>query len=619
MMWEKPHPFAVGVSRPLRVAYLIELENCPDELFEGIFAEAYGRWGGRRTLIVPATPDGIDERYADWLYYSDPDVIYSFVDLKEEAVLALHERYAPAHLVRHGMHGAREYSIELPVGGLTSLSVLPALLSRNWGYEGPPKNLRLLGKYWDQSSSLFLQENFGFLQTTFRSGSVGSSFPDLFTCYSLITPEALSDDRMGKEQNTTYVTSEDAVLDELGSRRPAVLTLPNLSEIFAPHINAATGFEHGGMNIVVGDSASDRMLFWNGHQRFGRLDFTAISSIRIPASRLGDEAFLRRVRLIVDHRAPWSPDGRRDTVTFRSSSLDEGALRSFSDGFKQLSRHPLSIRVLPVEDHAHCVPKFSGNRREISFVHGSYFDEPVGRASAEFSGRRISFPKAVPWHVSEVTLPPRLRGGNWMVDVTIDRLADHCKHVNRRHVWAFPRRLRIERAFGIEWDPERDSRYRERTVRPMRNGALGVAMNLGIRAATITTPEDDLQALASGLCSDYEWLPFDGRGGPTHRPRFYTYEVSDKGRYLLGVLQLFDQLTDSFAVLMHRYWQSVLQDLGGGAVERNPELLEKLITRLRRRLGQQQGPLQFESPEELQDSPGSRCGSHGTFGASAGI
>jgi hypothetical protein len=37
----------------MRVAYLVELADSPDELLDAIFAEAYGRWGGRRTLIVP--------------------------------------------------------------------------------------------------------------------------------------------------------------------------------------------------------------------------------------------------------------------------------------------------------------------------------------------------------------------------------------------------------------------------------------------------------------------------------------------------------------------------------------------------------------------------------------
>jgi len=79
-MWSKPAQLtALGAARPLRIAYLLDPENCPHELLDAIFREAYGRWGGRRTLLVPATPDGIDERYGDWLWFYDADVIYSYV------------------------------------------------------------------------------------------------------------------------------------------------------------------------------------------------------------------------------------------------------------------------------------------------------------------------------------------------------------------------------------------------------------------------------------------------------------------------------------------------------------------------------------------------------------
>lgn len=101
-MWEKPeHLTVAALARPLRIAYLVDLGDCPDALLDAIFAEAYGRWGGRRTLIVPATAQGIDARYADWLGYFDADILYSFVALDDAAVARMHERYGPAHLVKH--------------------------------------------------------------------------------------------------------------------------------------------------------------------------------------------------------------------------------------------------------------------------------------------------------------------------------------------------------------------------------------------------------------------------------------------------------------------------------------------------------------------------------------
>lgn len=127
---------------------------------------------------------------------------------------------------------------------------------------------------------------------------------------------------------------------------------------------------------------------------------------------------------------------------------------------------------------------------------------------------------------------------------------------------------------------------------------MAVALNFVTRAVTITTPRDDLTAIVEAVCRYDEWYPFN-RNGPNGRPRFYAAEPSDKGRYLLGVLGSFDSVPEAFQFLMNAFWRSVLQALGAEPVERQPDLLDKLLVTLRKRLRQPTGPLRFESEEEL--------------------
>src|SRR5262245_60729419 len=243
-MWEEPdHRTATAIARPVRMAYLVDLEQCPDRLLDAIFAESYSRWGGRRTLIVPATANGIDERYAEWLRFFDADIIYSFVALCDQVVTDMHERYAPAHLLQHWDHKAVDqqpaFEIRLPYQALSSLSVLPAFCSRPWGFDGRPRNITVLNKFWDHSESRFLEENFGFLIRSFSSG-IGSlpetSLPELFTCLTLITPEALADGQYAKDPRAQYETDEDKFLEALG-QKGWLLPLVNLSEMFTQYLN----------------------------------------------------------------------------------------------------------------------------------------------------------------------------------------------------------------------------------------------------------------------------------------------------------------------------------------------------------------------------------------------
>jgi hypothetical protein len=272
MKWDKPeHLTVAALARPLRIAYLVDLGDCPDTLLDAIFAEAYGRWGGRRTLIVPATMQGIDARYADWLGYFDADILYSFVALEDAAVAHIHERYGPAHLIRHREFCAdpakeRSFRIELPVAGLSSLSVLPVFRGRTWGFDGPPREVKVLNKHWDRSASPFLEENFGFLSKTFSNGMIGRAHPDLFACTTLITAESLNDRREGKDPQATHLTSEADVLVALAVPG-GPLTLAQLSDWFCPWLDTGDGLGEPGTCVVVGDTAEDRLLSWTRSRR----------------------------------------------------------------------------------------------------------------------------------------------------------------------------------------------------------------------------------------------------------------------------------------------------------------------------------------------------------------
>jgi hypothetical protein len=229
---------AVGTARPVRIAYLIDTGDAPAELFDAIIAEAYSRWGGRHTLVVPATADGIDARYDKWLWVYDADVIYSFVGLTDASVAAIHEKYAPGYLTLHGARTVpeqqRNFRIELPIACAPSLSVLPAFRSQRWGFAGPPRNVQVLTKYFDRSESAFLQENFGFVRASFPTGGAGMPFPDLYSPLSLITPQALADPHNAREQGAEYLTDEASILDRLAVLNPnaTILTLANVSSFF---------------------------------------------------------------------------------------------------------------------------------------------------------------------------------------------------------------------------------------------------------------------------------------------------------------------------------------------------------------------------------------------------
>ncbi|PKF49029.1 hypothetical protein [Enterovibrio nigricans] len=57
-------------NRPVKVAFIVPLndEKTSQWILDGIFYEAYSRWGGTKSLIIPFSNDKIiSDIYLDWL------------------------------------------------------------------------------------------------------------------------------------------------------------------------------------------------------------------------------------------------------------------------------------------------------------------------------------------------------------------------------------------------------------------------------------------------------------------------------------------------------------------------------------------------------------------------
>ncbi len=606
-MWSKPPQLtALGTARPFRVAYLIDPANCPNELLDAIFREAYSRWGGRRTLIVPATPEGIDDRYGDWLWFFDADVIYSFVPLSDEVVGGMHEKYGPAHLKRHERLGGANvtdpgcYRPDLPIAMVSSLSIIPTVLARTWGFIERITNLKLLDRFWDRSESQFLEENFGFVSTSFQP-PIAQAHPEFFSCLTLITPQSLAAQHLMKHAANQYLTTEAELLAALGQRGGGPLTLANLSELLAPQLEfaASTYGWTGALSLIVGDTVDDRLLFWNGHHQHHDLWLTEVTGLRVSLEKVKDEKFVSLLKRIIRERGPHA-GGRPDHIFLRSCSIDAATLEKIAEILRNNDHGHLGVEVVSHKDHSACVPKF-GNPLRVGYRNSVTFREGLSTERTEFKDNRVYVPNAQPWHFREALPPAGLRQGNWIIDLTIDRLNDHCRYANTRHIWQLPRRLRLERAFKLERQGDTGAIIGEDFIRVLRSGMLAVAAEVERKPTALTIP-DDIDAFRTGLCAEREWLPFERNrmNAPQARARYRYAEPSDKGRYLLGVLGRFATLPDAFAVLMSGYWRTVLLQLGAVPAEKNVALREELLRTLRKRLRRPRGELNFSTDDELQ-------------------
>ena len=591
--------------RPLRVAYLVNLEDCPAELLDAIFAECYARWSGRRTLIVPANLEsGVHEDYKEWLLVHDPDIIYSYVNLSEEVVFEINETYCPLYLRKHEERiepdgTDRDYVPNLPLTGLSCLSTFPLILDRK-GFDDF-SNSKVLDYDFGLSPSRFVNDNFGTFRTSYRNGFTATSNPNLYTAYTLIRQEHLEDPRRVKDKKREYESDFNQYIRNLYTRGCKTLTLSMLSEYFGWYLNFYSHNKSSTFNLVIGASAYDRLLFWNFRQNYDRVGVVEIPDLVVSEEEINDPVMREHILEIIKYRQQRSHS--EYPMTLRSFSLSEERLNGIAQTIRD--ECPLSqVDVQKITEHKDYIPNIIRNREPVAFRTGMNWNEPKAIYKFNYSGSQFDIYETLPFHMKEVQVPANLRGGAWMIDLCVERQLKHSRIINREHVWTFSRRLRSDRQFQrLDSAPQQDYNYR--TMRVNRDELLSIPVKYSGENPRFKIPDDET-ALLGPFFSMFDYDSFDKYGEPILRGKFYMQETSDKGRYFKGFMQHFRSISDAQQVILNKFWYKIFSDLGATSRKNKDQNIQAIVQKIDK-LQNGKKPSQFLSTEKAKQAFASTC------------
>jgi hypothetical protein len=416
---------------------------------DGIFADCYGRWGGRFSLIVPCLNRRIAPNYWPWLEAYDPDMVYSYVPLSRADVLEVHERLSPAQYAFHEQ--GREPRLDVfgfkPSYGFSPLSSLSTIFklarySRPIG-EGAP--VKVIDSWHTEEPSRFLTDNFG---TYLRSQSTGIYPPDALAAASLLTvvsPEKQADRRYGVPRDLDVIPNEAAAFKEFAERRAMSISLASI--LFAPKLEIRAHRWSASFNLVVGDSITDRILFWNARLLIPAWLDADLCCLRLGFEQLKEPEFLAVLGDLLKRRNYVNAGGGgQSQLTVRSASLDTDQL----DEARQLvsSTKPWgSVVSEPVASMDDLVPSADALReaRESNRFGGELFPRPEWTRFM-WAPPTARPPATVPDHLSDAPARQAFTTGLWCTDFIFEydgpgaRLGDE----NR---WMLPRRWRMAGAF----------------------------------------------------------------------------------------------------------------------------------------------------------------------------
>jgi hypothetical protein len=574
---------AYSRARPIRVAFLIDEEDKSAELIcKSIFSEAYGRWGGRFSLICLCKQGAIQQKYRGILLHFDADIIYSYCNLNQDQISAIHEEYYPGNLIRHYSPPhlpIDQYSLRpsLPIQPLSIRTLLPLVSRRTLEGKSKVIVLEVAGR---KRASDFLLLNFGSF-TTATGSSITPNLQDYVYPLTILADDECQPRERYFPSSSYTVDSAESVLHV--ATREKLIPLSVMSASHAPRLEVESR-EFTQFNIVVGTKLQDLLLLWNSRFLFPKYLDEGLVDFILPLEDTDNTTLLSELAHLISIKGR-TKNNSQTVVALRSTSVSQKDLKILAEKLKSsditgLYQPQLLSRacdLLPSGD----------DLRRVSFIDSSF---KLSRADSglqeDLLGDKVlNLDPPAPPHTRYC--PPHVHSayeGTWAVDIDIERQANLSEYSNVNHRWRLPRRLRMASSFTR--GSEVPGRGAFAMPRCERSGLLTVFAAHGVRFKDIKLPSDS-EVIVNALQQGRDWLPFDSLGSdPAKLPTQTVAEVtrSSAGRHLYGVLSLFGGINEAKEYLLNNFWKTIFDTLGASAVRADarrdiiePQLRKRLL------------------------------------------
>ena len=641
-MFNQPYSIYID-KRPMRIVFLVDSGTADLEEIDQIINYNRDLWGGRFNPIILTDGHTIEDKWWKFLREIDPDVIKSLVPLDIELIEKFENFLSPLTIEQSGV-GTRLNIYKKPAGidintlDFFELGVL---------YGEPTLGIFNLDEMDDEIAKLFVLRNFGTYELTnarfhgtfriaqslanaLKQGEVppeiheefkkaGVPFSkEVFSKKSVQRPEGWAIiDRENKQiqyveslGNGLYFRPEIRSFgDELNEinkkvslitdRKSLVTALLELAHtpniIFRDQVCALPNTEKESeidawvdcFEVIVGDTLQDIVYSWNRPLSLPRWKRGRMNQIWLPKALAKDAA-------MEDALCAWinpvrQSSGTPGTVRFVSFSIEEQELEEIAGRFRENSR----VRHRHVRTVTDCFeePQIPNFRPENPLPFQQ--EAPLFSKENSIDIHRVQGNKGILELTEPKGITQRGLAGHWLIDLyvefTHDMYEDNeyvIKMLGKPLFWRFPNRNHLMHGMF------------NKSSRVKRNGFPSVMMQRGKKVLRFTLKE--AKSVIASL--------FRGADYPVYKHRdlhtlvmakpYYAVDVSDKGKYLQGVLELFGNLTFANEVLSNPYWRSMFDILS-----KNPRAEqhahEAIANRLSKEIGRL-GPLTVENQPAIE-------------------
>lgn len=513
-------------ARPKRVAFVVPEESIADADLNKLMLLCMECWGGSNFSIVPTHSGGISASYRGYLRQADPDVVCLLMSAPDVLLNSIDALVEPFQIVVQPDITQLESVFNDELRPLKLDDILH-VFSFPAPYNPSARLFKIEDVAQSDESTDFIVRNFGAL----RSEVFEPVFEQLqrqFTCIE-----------KGVESPHDLLPNLTASAVNSGLVFPILLGSPRI------HMRGSQRSTLPGFQVIVGDSVHDVLYAWNRRIQI-RWPFE-LDTLWLSTNLASNEAMLTKVAAWV--RTTYSPL-HQNRCKVISHSCTQEQLKKIASKLSSESSFSFDTQLLSpgtfLRDGDPPIPACTQARQEFFNIstRGSTFNAP-----------------APPTLVLDKSVK-----GSWMVDLEIQALSDTSTRHFRKSVWHLPLRHHLSSRF-IE----------TRNARVDCNGHLSVEVMQSARHLNLKLPK--ISDLFSNLFERREY-----RGGKFVRcnnaPQIVSWDISDKGFYLEGILGFFEQMQQPELYFNSPFWIDVFQRLGAAPkdyADRFAEGIERLV------------------------------------------
>jgi hypothetical protein len=446
--------------------------------------------------------------------------------------------------------------------GLTSLSWLPYLNVASGIHRVIPEFI--LDRYPAWVDDGFISDNFG---TLYDSLSPFPAHQQLGLRGLILTPRDAPVNRwhFGSVHADEVLDGYD-VIDRM-SKESGIVTLGQLSNLHSQPYR----FEHPwteGFCLVVGDSFEDRISSWNAGLLFDDVQNQTFKTMRIPAAIKSDEIRTGQIANYLCQRNWIGETNGPKRIVVRSYSLGVEDVREFVERLRNITMSYLDYSAIESLDD--CTPPDSKR------IYRTYYMGISPSATIETAIRDAATLVKVPKPMQLdycAGMHPIYSTGSWFVDLTIDRLKDNSRFDNVREKWRLPTHPQLASQF-----------YDGMNVRLSGHGEITVLIDIKTRVIEVKQPEDE--NIFYGIINDSPHYPYPDMRVTSVNAVAYKYSaLSDKGRYLKGMLGIFGTLSKVEHFFNNHFWRSQFVSMATPAQTQHAEVIKYLQRRMKAKKG----------------------------------